>query len=193
MVYSLVTLILVLGTSLIFLPRFRQLVERQNLAVNFFLTLIATLVGVLLAIAISNHEQAQKEKGDVAKLIRASIHSVETCYEYSQALVKHFDTVANDSANRADFFSNNPLPYPDYVDVFVMQNIVSKNLSQVALSDLNELIINLKRASSTKPSLYLTMLDRTKQLLESELRYQQGKINYQELELQLDAIEQSDF
>ncbi len=190
MVYSLVTLILVLATCLIFLPKFRNLVERQSLAINFFLTLIATLVGVLLAIAISNYEQEVKEKEDVSKLIRASIHSVETCFEYSQALVSHFDNLADKDSKKVSFFVNNPLPYPDYIDVFVMQNIVSKNLSQVALSDLNELIINLKRSSTSKPSVYLTMLDRTKQLLETELLYQVGDIDYQELEQQLDVIEQ---
>ena len=189
MVYSLVTIILVLATCVIFLPRFRKFVEQQNLAVNFVLTLVATLVGVLLAIAISNHEQDEKEKGDVAKLIRASIHSVETCYEYSEVLLQHYQTESAELVSQEDFFSKNPLPYPDYLDVFIMQALVSKNLSQASLSDLNELLINLKRSIERKPDIYLEMLEQTKQVLLIELLYQNGNIDGSELEQKLDAIE----
>ncbi|MCG9758981.1 hypothetical protein L1D50_07660, partial [Pseudoalteromonas sp. Isolate6] len=56
--------------------------ERFSLGINFLLTLIATLVGVLLA--ITDYEAEQKEKQDVVKLLMSSISSVKTCYEYSE-------------------------------------------------------------------------------------------------------------
>ena len=70
--------------------------------VNYFLTLIATLVGVLLAIAITNYEDSQKEKQDLIKLLNASIESVDTSYDYANELVKFEENlkVGNDKKNK---------------------------------------------------------------------------------------------
>ena len=193
MTYTLVTLGLILLTGIVFLPRFKLVLERQIHAVNFFLTLVATLVGVLLAIAISNFEENRKEKQDVAKLILASIGSVETSREYSQLLFEHYQSLSTDDVKRPTFFTKNILPYPDYLDVFISQTIVSKNLSSAGLSDLNELLINLKRSKKQTPALYINILNRTEALLQTELRNQQGNIDYQDLELKLDAIEAQPF
>lgn len=189
MTYTLVTVGLVLITAIIFLPRFKGFVERQNHAVNFFLTLVATLVGVLLAIAITNYEESQKEKQDVAKLISASINSVETSREYSESLYKHYLSLPKSKKQQAKFFEKNTLPYPEYLDVFISQSLVSKNLSEAALSDLNELLINLKRSIDRDPKLYIEILKRTEALLNTELTYQRGELSYAELERHLDKIE----
>ena len=88
MFYALITIGLIVVSAFVFLPRFRTVTERYSLGVNFFLTLIATLVGVLIAILISNYEQAKKETADVVKLLHASIASIETCHQYSEALLE---------------------------------------------------------------------------------------------------------
>lgn len=150
---------------------------------------MATLVGVLLAIAVTNYEESQKEKQDVAKLISASINSVETSREYSESLYKHYLSLSKSKKQQGKFFENNKLPYPEYLDVFISQSLVSKNLSEAGLSDINELLINLKRSIDKDPKLYIEILKRTEALLNAELTYQRGDLSYIELERRLDKIE----
>ena len=89
MLYTLITFALVFFTCLLFLPKFKRFIEQQSVAFNFLLTMVATLVGVLLAIAISNYEADKKEQEDVVRLIDASITSIESCAGYTQALLEH--------------------------------------------------------------------------------------------------------
>ena len=72
-----------------------------------------------------------------------------------------------------------------------MQNIVSKNLSGAALSDLNGLLINLKRSRINNAPLYRAVLEKTLRLLELEVSFQREEINISQLESQLDIIEES--
>ena len=188
MLYLTLTAVFVLLGLFTFIPRFNKAVERFSVGINFFLTLIATLVGVLLAISITNYDEEQKEKQDVIKLLNSAITSVDTCRDYSEVLVTYFDKLPSEGDERNDFYLKNPLPYPDYLDTFLMQNIVSKNLSGEALSDLNGHLINLKRSRNSKPNLYISVLAETQKLLELEIKYQKGELNEAQLEVELDKI-----
>ncbi len=146
MLYLILTILLCFLGAFTFIPKFKSVIERYSIGMNFFLTLIATLVGVLLAISITNYEAKQKEKQDIIKLLKSSISSVETCYEYSEELIEYFNKLPKEDELKAEFYLKNPPPYPEYLDTFLMQNIVSKNLSGTTLSELNEYLINLKRS-----------------------------------------------
>ncbi|MFD2165080.1 hypothetical protein ACFSJY_02290 [Thalassotalea euphylliae] len=188
MLYFIITCALILLSVFVFLPRFSQFTQRYNLGINFFLTLVATLVGVFLAISITNYETVKQEKQDVIKLLLSSISSVETCHEYTRVLVEYHNSLPAKDGSKADFYVNNPPPYPDYLDIFLTQNIVSKNLSGASLSDLNELLINLKRSRTSNAPLYLELLKRTQDLLQVEVSFQQGNISHNQLEAQLDTL-----
>ena len=71
MVYTIITVFLFILGIITFIPRFKRVINSNQLGINFFLTLIATLIGVLLAISITNYENKQKETTDVIKLITA--------------------------------------------------------------------------------------------------------------------------
>ncbi|MBU2970176.1 hypothetical protein KO527_12525 [Pseudoalteromonas sp. C2R02] len=81
-------------------------------------------MGVLLAIAITNYEDSQKEKQDLIKLLNASIESVDTSYDYANELVKFEENLKAGNDKKQDFFVNNPAPYPEYLDTFIMQNTI---------------------------------------------------------------------
>ena len=188
MLYIISTILLCLLGVFTFIPKFKSVIERHSVGVNFFLTLIATLVGVLLAISITNYEAKQKEKQDVIKLLKSSISSVETCYEYSEELIEYFNNLPKEDELRVEFYLKNPPPYPEYLDTFLMQNIVSSNLSVATLSDLNEYLINLKRSRKFDALLYLKVLEQTHKLLELEVAYQEGLISEAQLDLELGAV-----
>ncbi|GMM69482.1 hypothetical protein MTsDn1_27770 [Alteromonas sp. MTD1] len=183
MLYIIFTALLCFLGIFTFIPKFKSVIERHDVGINFFLTLIATLVGVLLAISFTNYEAEQKEKHDVIKLLNSSISSVKTCYEYSEELSEFFNSLPEEDSLRDEFYIKNPPPYPDYLDTFLMQNIVSKNLSGTTLSELNEYLINLKRSRTFNAPLYLKVLEQTLKLLELEVAFQKDIIS----EVQLDA------
>ena len=189
MLYIILTILLCFLGVFTFIPKFKSVIERYSVGINFFLTLVATLVGVLLAISITNYEAKQKEKQDVIKLLKSSISSVQTCYEYSAELVEYFNELPKEDALKTDFYIKNPPPYPEYLDTFLTQNIVSKNLSGTTLSDLNEYLINLKRSRTLNAPLYLKLLEQTLKLLELEVTYQKGHINEAQLDIELSALD----
>ncbi|MGZ9898338.1 hypothetical protein [Shewanella gaetbuli] len=191
MIYIVLPLILTLLGAFTFLPQFKGVIERNSIGINFFLTLIATSVGVLLAISVTNYENEQKERHDVIKLLNSAITSVNICYDYSEELIEYFDNIPQGDELRNHFFENNPPPYPDYLGNFLMQNIVSKNLSGSTLNKLNEYLINLERSHAYDVQLYLYVLEQTKKLLELELAFQEGKITEEQLVNRIDILKKS--
>ena len=59
MLYIILTILLCFLGVFTFIPKFKSVIERYSVGINFFLTLVATLVGVLLAISITNYEAKQ--------------------------------------------------------------------------------------------------------------------------------------
>lgn len=188
MIYIISTVVLSFLGAFTFVPKFREFFERYAIGVNFFLTLVATLVGVLLAISITNYESQQQEKQDVIKLLKSAITSIESCYEYSEELIRYYDNLPEDDELKSDFYLKNPPPFPDYLDTFLTQNIVSKNISGSSLNGLTEYSINLKRSRNIEASLYLTVLSHTKTLLELEVAYQNGQIDNIKLNNELASL-----
>jgi hypothetical protein len=186
--YIILTVVLSFIGAFTFVPQFKSFFENHIIGVNFFLTLTATLVGVLLAISITNYESEQKEKQDVIKLLQSAIASVAVCSEYSVELIEYYDELPKEHESKSDFYLKNPPPYPDYLDTFLMQNIVSKNLSGETLNDLTEYLINLKRSRNLNAPLYLRVLGLTQKLLELEIAYQNGGINKMQLDIKLAAL-----
>lgn len=188
MLYTITTISLVFLSTFILLPKFKGFTERYSLSINYFLTLVATLVGVLLAIAITNHEAEKKEKQDFIKLLRSAITSVETCYDYTGKLIEYFDQLPSEDALKSEFYVKNQPPYPNYLDSFLMQNIVSKNLSSDALSELNEQVINLKIIRDNDAVTYHSFLDETRNILSLELSFQEGEISQAQLDKRLGEL-----
>jgi hypothetical protein len=189
MFYTLITLSLIFISFIIFLPKFKSFTEQYSLGINFILTLVATLVGVLLAISITNYENDKKEKKDVTKLLNSAITSVEAAYNYSEEIIEYFNELPKDSPQRQDFYTKNALPYPVYLESMLMQSIVSKNLSGLTLSMLNLFIINLKRTQQYKPDVYPILLSLINEILLLEIKFQNNTITEIKLNAQLELID----
>lgn len=189
MVYTIITVFLFILGIITFIPRFKRVINSNQLGINFFLTLIATLIGVLLAISITNYENKQKEKTDVIKLINAGSSSVKIVLEYSEALITYFDTLPNDNNLRDTFYDNNPIPYPDFLSTFLTQTIVYRNLSEPTLLYLNTLLINLKKSHSTHPALYVALLKQAEEVLKAETDFQKGNLTEQQISQKLAQLQ----
>ncbi|CAH9053663.1 hypothetical protein PSECIP111854_01214 [Pseudoalteromonas sp. CIP111854] len=185
MLYFVLTLVLVAVGGFVFLPRFAKTAERNALGVNFILTLIATLVGVLVAINISEYSAGQAEKKDMIKLLNAAVETVDVSFDYSQALHEHFESL-DEQTDITKLYHNNMPPLPSYLDDILVLPIVSKNISTSSLSNVVNLSILARHLVNTAEELpyYVNVLKTLKKVLELEVSYQLGQLNEQQLELQ---------
>ncbi len=90
--------------------------------VSFILTLIATLVGVLIAISVTNSGIRNKEKSDTIKLLHTAKLILTNTNQYAQSLYNTVielekDTITNDNQSIEDLKSSNPIPYPDLFEI----------------------------------------------------------------------------
>ncbi|KID55938.1 hypothetical protein JF50_16515 [Pseudoalteromonas luteoviolacea] len=185
MAYLITTVILIACCTVFFIPSLRRFTKDNELASNFALTMVATLIGVLLAIAISNYDEDEKERRDLIKLLYAAKAVATESLEYSQAVMAFYESnEASEPTKRSkqQFFKDNPLPYPEYLDALMSQQLFIKNLSQESLTELSESLILMKRANTLRPDLFLSNLSFVLYVLEQEHRYQKGEISLHELE-----------
>ena len=186
--YTLLTIILIVLGMLTFVPKYQDAINRFSTGINFFLTLIATLFGVLLAMAFANIEEEQKEKEHVIKLMQATIAAIESSYDYSEDLYEFYLALPKEDKTRAYFFDKNPLPFPDYLNTFMRQSLVNRTLSEETLIDLNECKFNLQKTSNgNQPQIYLVLLTYTIETLRLEIDYQKGEKTLPELEQAIDS------
>ena len=163
-----------------FLPRYQNMIKKYSVGINFFLTLIATLIGVAIAIIITEYEAERKERTDTIKLLISSRESVNISLIYGKALIeKHKD--------KPDFFTHSPLPYPKYLDVLLAQNIINRNLSLHSLKGLNTLVIHLDR-SKEDTECYVRLLDCTKEVIGLEIKYLSKQISDEEIKQSMDDL-----
>lgn len=185
--YTLLTILMVVLGMLTFVPRYQAVINRFSTGINFFLTLIATLFGVLLAMAFANIEEEQKEKEHVIKLMQATIAAIESSHDYSEDLYEFYLELPKKDETRAHFFDKNPLPFPDYLNTFMRQSLVNRTLSEDTLIDLNEYKFNLQKTSNgNQPQIYLLLLTYTIEALQLEIAYQKGEKSLSELEQAID-------
>ncbi|WP_440056752.1 hypothetical protein ACSLBF_17885 (plasmid) [Pseudoalteromonas sp. T1lg65] len=184
MIYITLTALLCILGLLTFIPKYKHVIEKYSLGINFFMTVIATLIGVLLAIVITNYDEERKETRDVIKLLNSAVAVVNVCLESSEHLIQFYEKLPDNDATKGAFFDHNPLTYPEYIDWLLKQNLVSKNISSEVLQDLNEHIITLKKVKNTDHVIFQWLLELLIALLELEIKFQKGEID----ELQLDKL-----
>ncbi|WMN59489.1 hypothetical protein NI389_15105 [Pseudoalteromonas xiamenensis] len=154
-------------------------IQRYHTGIHFFLTLAATLVGVLLAIAASNYEQEQQEKENLIKQLDATQAQIELVQTFSE---KQLENAKNlQSTERSTYWVNNPLPYPEFLTTFVAQSRTGKHLSKNTLNKINEFAINAKKVMLYRQEMYIDLLQELRKDIEQEIKYQLGQINEAQL------------
>ena len=150
--------------------------------IHFISTLLATLIGVLLAVTLSNSEKIKKEKEDTVKLINSASQIIEMTYIYSTGLESYLGELKKGSINNSDslvaiFKNKNPLPYPDLIETIIANELITKNMSEFSYVTINSVIINLNRVRDYESiNTYKRSLKELEILFEMEMEYQKGKL-----------------
>ena len=160
--------------------------------VSFVLTLIATLVGVLLAISLTNLGIRNKEKEDTIKLLNTAKLIVTNTNQYAKSLSKTVielekDTIANNYQTIEETKSSNPIPYPDLLETLISNELISKYISEFSHNYIYSGLNNLRKLTKYETvDYYQKSLEEMILLLDLEIESQKGAINSQEFESKFD-------
>jgi len=183
---NLLILIVLSVVSIIFLLVIRKKGKRLEIT-HFISTLLATLIGVLLAVTLSNNANIKKEKEDTVKLLKSANNIIEITYEYTIGLESYIlelegDTTTNDDSIIAVIKEKNPLPYPDLMETIISNELISKNISEFSYIQIDNAIINLKRVREYESiNSYKRHLKELMILLELEIDFQNGNLNQESI------------
>ncbi|RLD66153.1 MAG: hypothetical protein DRI84_05350 [Bacteroidetes bacterium] len=150
---------------------------------HFISTLLATLIGVLLAVTLSDHANIKKEKEDTVKLLKSADRVIDMTYEYTLGLESYILELEKDSINNSDSIirdikNKNQLPYPDLMETIISNELISKNISAFSYLQINSAIINLKKVREWgRINTYKRFLNELDILLELEIDYQNGDLD----------------
>lgn len=164
--------------------------------VSFILTLIATLIGVLLAISLTNRGIKNKEKEDTIKLLQTAKLILSNTQEMAVGLGRTIvelekDTLNYDLQTMDDIKSINPIPYPDLLEPIVSNELFAKNVSEYCHANMYTGLINLKKLASYETiSYYQFTIEQLIFLLELEIDYQKGALNAKEIEKKMTNYEE---
>jgi hypothetical protein len=161
--------------------------------VSFVLTLIATLMGVLIAIWLTNSGIIKKEKNDTIKLLHTAKLILVNTDTHSRGLNNFIlelekDTVNNNATSIQLTKSTNPIPYPDLLETIISNELISKNISEYSHNYIYSSLINLRKLAKYETAdYYQKSLKEMIFLLNLEIEHQKGEINLKDLESKMEV------
>ena len=178
---STIILIVLSVFSVLFLVIIRNK-DSKSETLSFISTLIATLVGVLLAVTLSNLENQKKERVDTIKLLNTAKNILDGTYNYTNGLSNYISELEQDTINTDSAINiiklNNPLPYPDLMETIISNELISRNLTEFSHNQMYNGLINMKKVSNyNSVETYKKILKEQILLLELEIDYQKGNSN----------------
>jgi hypothetical protein len=160
--------------------------------ISFILTLIATLVGVLIAITLTNSGIRNKEKDDTIKLLHTAKLILTNTNQYAKSLNNTVielekDTITNNNQTIEELKSSNPIPYPDLLETIISNELISKNISEFSHNYIYSGLNNLRKLTKYETvEYYQKSLEEMILLLGLEIENQKGEIDSQEFESKFD-------
>ncbi|WP_196886031.1 hypothetical protein [Aureivirga sp. CE67] len=169
---------------------------KKSEVISFISTIIATLIGVWLAITLTNSENDKKEKEDTIKLLQSSINIIDETKDYTEGLNNYFLEIQKDTTLSKKEIelkkSKNPIPYPYFFETIVSNELFTKNVSEKTHKTVYNLLINMKKISSyNRIEQYKSLLIDLEEIIKLEVLYQKEEIDFEELEQKIDKITQS--
>ena len=155
---------------------------------SFTLTLIATLMGVLIALILTNLESRKKEKNDTIKLLKTAKFLLIDTKVYSQKLekaIKEFqsDTLQDNNNIIEEIKKTNPIPFPTILETVLTNEVIFKNISEYTQSQIYKGLINLKKLANYQTlNMYDQSLSHLADLIELEIQFQKNELGINELQ-----------
>ena len=174
--YIIISIGLILLTAfLTYWKRIENFRKANSELFNFGLTLVATFVGVFLAIDLTNKAELKKEEKNVVKLLNATSVDLRNCKERTNVtyeLAKMGDSIFSTRKH----IENNPMQIPKLFQSIVGNEVVLRHLSQQGIEAFNQSadnLISLQNAINTGKAINDTILLNTVKVYIKEMDYAQ--------------------
>ncbi len=143
--YLLTSILLIIIVLILFHKKFDNFREKHKDAFNFLLTLIATFVGVFLAIYFTNQSENNKEKQNAIKLLNATAFDLSNLTKNVQTTY-NVATIKIDSSYSPKIHIKDNLPELPimYQNILTNENVL-KHLSEVGIKEFYNSNYNLKK------------------------------------------------
>lgn len=105
---------------------------------NFLLTLVATFIGVFLAIDFTNLSEHKKEQKNVMKLLDATILDINNCISSTSQTVNMASNDIDSLQTKYLYIQTNPLQLPKLLQSTVNNEVVLRHLSSHGIQWLNK-------------------------------------------------------
>ena len=157
----------------------------------FVSTMIATLIGVFLAVTLSKRETQRKERSDTIKLLKSAKSILDLTFDYVLGLEIYLTEIEKKPIETHPSLSEvkekNPIPFPDLMETIITSEIVSKNLTAFSHSEIYNGLINLRKVSNYNSiNTYKRVLSELGLLLDLEIAFQKREINFEGIENRLE-------
>lgn len=176
-----------------------MLISRKEL-LSFISTLVATLIGVFIAIWLTNIGVKKKENEDTIKLLstcKSILNSTDTYAKNLSAVIQNMEAdslhITPDSLDHIK--EKNPIPYPNQVEQLFSNELISKNVSELVHRALYNNLINLRKvAQYSTVNYYSRILEEMVFLIDLERDRLQGPLEGEQLqqkyEEEIEALEE---
>ncbi|QTD38161.1 hypothetical protein JL193_02315 [Polaribacter batillariae] len=191
-----IIILVVVITIFSFNKKFKGIRKRYSNGIDFYFTLIATIIGVLLAFYFSNLAEKRKDKQYVIDILEISNSNVNQNIEENKNLINLYRQVKLDSLDVAI----NALNYPTFTEEIIfadskISQYISKETYKSLLSrfEASKKMRNLFHTYSFKQSSlvaeqYNLTLTRISKDIELEIELQKGALNEVEVKKKNDSL-----
>lgn len=147
--YIIITILLIILTSIIALwnklEKFRN--EKKDFF-NFGLTLIASFIGVFLAIYFNNLDEIKKEKKNVVKILEATSTDLNNTFNIVNSIYNISKTDIDSTKSIRKYVENNQIPLPRLFSKIVEDEIILRHISGQGIHHFSLCIDNMVRVQS---------------------------------------------
>lgn len=160
----------------------------KNTWTSFFLTLIATLAGVVIGIWLTNSGIRSKEKEDTIKLLNTAKIVLENTKTYTNTLTNTILNLEKDTINYTKesiqaIKLSNPIPYPVLLETILSNDLFSKNVSEFTHKSVFIRLLNIKKVANYEASeVYQRTLDELILNIQLEIQFLKNEISLKELQ-----------
>ena len=165
--------LIILTAFLTYWKRIDKFRKANSELFNFILTLVATFVGVFLAIDLTNKAEQKKEEKNVIKLLNATAVDLKNCRERTNvtySLAQSGDSIFSTRKH----IENNPMQIPKLFQSIVSNEVVLRHISQQGIEAYNQCadnLISLQNAINTGKAIDDTILLNTVKVYIKEMDY----------------------
>ncbi|MFD0861427.1 hypothetical protein ACFQ1M_04360 [Sungkyunkwania multivorans] len=191
-----ILILVVVITIFSFSRKFKGIRKRYSNGIDFYFTLIATIIGVLLAFYFSDLAEKRKDKQYVIDILEISKSNVDQNFIENKSLIDLYQQVKLDSLNVAI----NALNYPNFTEEIIFSDSkISQYISKGTYKSLLSQFESAKKMrnlfhtysfnqSSLVAEQYNMTLNRISQHIELEIELQNGTLKENELKKKTKAL-----